>query len=713
MATASSTSASGITGNRARHMSACRAWRRDAAARSGFALACDVVGIHRPNASNSTSSTAIARAARPARSTIPIAFDMRRERSNPDLCHSNRRPSPIAVTRNRGCSGAGAVGSPGGLGGAELGGRLAIGDVLEQHRPPRSARLELAEDRADAPHDPIEDHETRRHVEVLDDPCVWALDVEDHAERVAHPLSAERELVGEVRHVGAAHVVEHVLRVETVSAAQEAGRLHRRDQLIGIAVDDDRLERRAQRFPLPRCPALHEAVVEERDAAVVVELVVAGVWIAVEHPAPQHGVLGEPPEDLGGALLGGVRPRRPELLERHAVDPFGGQQALRRQLRDEAGHAHPRVTGVQLGELDDVARLELVVELLAHARPQLVDERLGVEPLEHHRREHRVHHLGGVEVGLDRGADARVLHLHGDIEAARRDRAVDLPDARRRDREVGPVEEDPLRRVPELGRDDARRQRRCHRGGIGLQRGEGGLGLLRQGLEDEADQLAGLHQHALHLAELLGDVLGGADRELLVELRPALGRGAHAARLADGEAGRVARRQLPHPGGAAEAAGEGRPRCRVSCLGDCRQPSGQGDDRRHRARIGAFSLTSSPTHHRRLQIVTGRDGRWGRVRGRRRGSDGRRSRRSSRCRRRDVPTRSRPRAGRPRPRQGRCSSSLLVELLERCRIGGGGGDVHARRRYRAAPPTIRVGGARALCHVSGISMSCRHLMFVG
>ena len=185
----------------------------------------------------------------------------------------------------------------------------------------------------------------------------------------------------------------------------------------------------------------------------MVELVVAGVWVAVEHPAPQDRVLGEPPEDLGGALLGRVRPGGAELFERHAVDPLGGEQALRRQLRDEARDSHPRVSGVQRCELGDVACLELVVELLAHARPELVDERLGVETLQHHHREHRVHHLGGVEVGLDGLTDARVLHLHGDVEPTGGDRPVDLPDARRGDRQIGPVEEDPLRWIAEL---------RCH-----------------------------------------------------------------------------------------------------------------------------------------------------------------------------------------------------------------------------------------------------------
>ena len=465
-----------------------------------------------------------------------------------------------------------------------------------------------------------------------------------------------------------------------MAAAQEAGRLHRRDQLIGIAVHDDRIERRTQRLPLAGRPALHEAVVEERDAAVVVELVVARVRVAVEHPAPQHGVLGEPPQDFGGALLRGVGLRRAELLERHAVDPLGGEQTFGRQLRDETRDADPRVAGVQLGELDDVACLELVVELLAHARPQLVDERLGVEALQHHRREHRVHHLGGVEIGLDRGADAGVLHLDRDVEAARRDRSMDLADARRGDREVGPVEEDPLRWVAELGRHDTGRERRCHRRGVGLQGGEGGLGLLRQRLEDEADQLAGLHQHALHLAELLGDVLGGADRELLVELGASLGRGTHPACLADGEAGRVARRQLPHPGGAAEAAREWRPRGDIARLGDGRQPSRHGDDRRQRSELQLL--------HRRLTTVASRSSR---------GATGDGVALEDIVGDRATVDLVGPIRALVEPFQRDLDTVQvaldvvkvelvgLVELVGRRWIGGGGGDVHARRRYRAAP----------------------------
>ena len=47
-------------------------------------------------------------------------------------------------------------------------------------------------------------------------------------------------------------------------------------------------------------------------------------------------------------------------------------------------------------------------------------------------------------------------------------------------------------------------------------------GVLGQLLEDEAEQLPDLHERALHLAELAGRALRGADREALIELGPTL-----------------------------------------------------------------------------------------------------------------------------------------------------------------------------------------------
>ena len=52
---------------------------------------------------------------------------------------------------------------------------------------------------------------------------------------------------------------------------------------------------------------------------------------------------------------------------------------------------------------------------------------------------------------------------------------------------------------------------------VGLEAGQRLLRLVGQALGDEADQLAELHDGALHVAELVGDVLGRADGELLLE----------------------------------------------------------------------------------------------------------------------------------------------------------------------------------------------------
>ena len=82
--------------------------------------------------------------------------------------------------------------------------------------------------------------------------------------------------------------------------------------------------------------------------------------------------------------------------------------------------------------------------------------------------------------------------------------------------------EDALGVVAQLLPDDVRGQARGHRRRVRLQRGQRPLSLLGQSLEDEAEQLPDLHQRALHLAELAGRVLRGADDEAGVELGPPL-----------------------------------------------------------------------------------------------------------------------------------------------------------------------------------------------
>ena len=205
------------------------------------------------------------------------------------------------------------------------------------------------------------------------------------------------------------------------------------------------------------------------------------------------------------------------------------------------------MSGEAPGELGDVGGLAAVVELLADSHAQLVDERPGVEAVERQRREHRVHHLGGVEVLLDGLGDAGELDLDGQFPTGSVTGSVNLADARRRHRHVLPGGKYPLGRGAELTLDHRGGERWRHRGGIGLQGGECLLGLVGQSFGDEADHLADLHQHALHLSQLVGDVGRRANGELGIQFGAALGRGDDPLGPRRREAPGVAGREPPHP----------------------------------------------------------------------------------------------------------------------------------------------------------------------
>ena len=175
-----------------------------------------------------------------------------------------------------------------------------------------------------------------------------------------------------------------------------------------------------------------------------------------------------------------------------------------------------------MSKLRLAAGLEAVVELVGHARPQLVDQRLHVHVLEGEGGEQAVEHLGVVEVALDGLVDARVLHLDGHDPTVVEDGLVHLADGRGGDRFGVPVEEELFGVVTQLVAHHRLGQAGRHRRHLGLQGGQRRLGLGRQALGDEGDHLAGLHDGALHAAEDLGDVLGGLDGELLLELGPLL-----------------------------------------------------------------------------------------------------------------------------------------------------------------------------------------------
>ena len=79
--------------------------------------------------------------------------------------------------------------------------------------------------------------------------------------------------------------------------------------------------------------------------------------------------------------------------------------------------------------------------------------------------------------------------------------------------------------APELGRDHLGGELAAHRRRVRLQLGQREANRFGQPVVEVARHLPDLHQGALHVAETLGDVLGGAQLELLVELDSALGAG--------------------------------------------------------------------------------------------------------------------------------------------------------------------------------------------
>jgi hypothetical protein len=184
--------------------------------------------------------------------------------------------------------------------------------------------------------------------------------------------------------------------------------LHRGQQAIRVAVHDDGVQVGSSCSHSPAAPSLHQPEVEERDLAVDAEAVVARVRVAVERAEVVHGVLREPPDALARVLLGGGRSGGQELGEPDALHPLGGEHAFACWWpRRRSGCARTGDRAKCCGELALVGGLEAVVELVAHAVAQLVDQALGVEALQRERPDQPVQPLGVVEVGLDGVADAR------------------------------------------------------------------------------------------------------------------------------------------------------------------------------------------------------------------------------------------------------------------------------------------------------------------
>ena len=315
----------------------------------------------------------------------------------------------------------------------------------------------------------------------------------------------------------------------------------------------------------PRCAvgaqALHAPEVEERDGAVVVEQVVAGVRVGVEHAeagdAPEEEAVDDLAPPVAQRLVDVV-----DLGPPPSVDHLHGEHPVARELGEHLGHADERMAAVVLGELRLVRQLGARSRAPRRSAPTISSAMARTSKLRNCGHDalgdldEREEQLGVGQVVADGVGDARVLHLDRDLGAVVQAGGVDLADRRGGDRRGGELGEELLGRAPELALDDGGHEHRVHRLGVGLQRGEGGsvhlaVGAVEGGADvDEGQDLAHLHQHALRAGQDVGVALGVADVELEAGAPLALEAAAQdvddaSARGPGGEGGE--RRRAPQP----------------------------------------------------------------------------------------------------------------------------------------------------------------------
>ena len=218
----------------------------------------------------------------------------------------------------------------------------------------------------------------------------------------------------------------------------------------------------------------------------------------------------------------------------------GGEHPRRAERMDHLGHADERVAAVEVDEALLVVALVRVVELLGEPLLDLGDHLRGSSELKlcagtcrAGRCSRRSDSIASATPGYcTLTATARSLPV-----LVEDDGPVDLADRCRGDRLGIPLDEDLLRRRAELLRDHLGGEVAAHRRGVRLQLGEREANRLGKAVVEVARHLPDLHQGALHVAEALGDVFGGA--QLSAPRRARLG--ARRWRTACGLAGRVDR----------------------------------------------------------------------------------------------------------------------------------------------------------------------------
>ena len=197
---------------------------------------------------------------------------------------------------------------------------------------------------------------------------------------------------------------------------------------------------------------LEEAEVEERHAIVVEQQHVAGVRVAGELAVAVHRAEVEPEDDLPDTIALGLREGL-HRFEAAAGDVLRNDDLLAREVGHDVRDDHPWVPAVDAGQRALVRGLELVVELLVDALPDLPTDRPHVEA----RRDgldQTQDHPEVLHVGPDRGGDPRVLDLDRDLAPVVQQRAVDLADGGGGDRRLVELREDAAELVAVLTLDD-------------------------------------------------------------------------------------------------------------------------------------------------------------------------------------------------------------------------------------------------------------------
>ena len=206
-----------------------------------------------------------------------------------------------------------------------------------------------------------------------------------------------------------------------------------------VLLHQQRVHQFAQQPAGARIDAAHDAEVEEHDAALIVDIQVAGVQVAVEQAVPQAAL--EEAEQQGLDQLGAVESGLADggdVIDADALHPLHRQHLLGGvvpvHLRHPDVFAQWRRVQVRDPGVHRL-RLEAEVQLLGQVVAEVGDHVLGGQPAA---QLGQLHGLGealeDLQIGGHPAADARPLDLDHDLLAAVQGGVVHLGDRRRRER---------------------------------------------------------------------------------------------------------------------------------------------------------------------------------------------------------------------------------------------------------------------------------------